>query len=95
MNNANLPALRIASGVVAAAALIFGIIPAGETSMSNPCGSVFFKSKYAEFCESQYPVNAGLLLVVLLLAAGVCIHATVTMNEPPAEPSDQHDGQTA
>ena len=80
MNNANLPALRIASGVVAAAALIFGIIPVGETPMSNPCGSVFFKSDFAQYCESQYPVNAGLLLVVLLLAAAVCIYATVALN---------------
>lgn len=88
MENLNLKAVQITSGAIAAAALLFGIIPVGETRQSNPCGSVFFKSKYAEFCESQYPVNAGLLVVILLVAAAACIYATLASNSSETDAAD-------
>lgn len=80
MENVNLKAVQIAYGAVAAAALIFGLIPVSYTYRGSSCGSVFFKSDGAQFCGDQYPVSGGLLLAIILVAAAVCIYATVANN---------------
>ena len=81
MENVNLKAVQIASGAAGIIALIFGLI--SRDSQSLDCGSIFFKGAASGMCEKldKYPVDAGLLLVITLIAAAVCIYATVARSD--------------
>jgi len=72
--------MQIASGVVAAAALIFGILPQGPGK--RDCGSILFKGDDVYWCNEigDYPMTAGPLLAIVLIAAAACIFATVALN---------------
>ena len=88
MENVNFRAVQIASGVVAAAALIFGLLPQ-DTELSD-CGSILFKGDDVYVCNQigAYSMAAGPLVVIILIAAAACIYATVALNNAGSDATD-------
>lgn len=78
--------------MVTAAALIFGLLP--HDSKYLDCGSILFKGGDVYPCTERgdYPMTAGLLVTIILVATAVWIYATVARNNAGSDTTPRPPG---